>query len=391
MTKKTKPADKTLFLIVISLLFFSLFIIYNATAYYAQYTFGSPFRFVYLQIMWIAVGLFFFLFFSKLDYKKIKSLSFLLFTGSLVLLFILGVVGLFVCRDANDLGIVFAPCLNGASRWLFLNPEPFPPIPFIGVIGLQPGELAKLAVILYLSVQLSKFDKKKHTDTEPFVFYIVTTALISFFLLLQPNMSTAVLIFLIGTVIYFVSGYSLKPLILASPLILVVGLVTMLSSAYRRARLLTLLGLSSGEELEAGYHIKQVLIALGSGGFLGVGFGQSRQKYQYLPEVASDSIFAIIGEEFGFLGAAIVIFVFGYLIHLGIKVAKNAPDNLGKMLATGVTSWIAIQFFINVSAMTQLIPLTGMPIPLISYGGSSMVFTLIGLGILNNIQSQGNG
>jgi cell division protein FtsW len=147
-----------------------------------------------------------------------------------------------------------------------------------------------------------------------------------------------------------------------------------------------LTALLSGNDADASsYHVKQALMALGSGGIGGVGFGQSKQKYQYLPEVASDSIFAIIGEEFGFVGTACVVFAYLYLVYRGFVIAKNAPDLLGKLIATGVSSWLGIQFFVNVAAMTKIIPLTGVPIPLISYGGSSMVFSLMGLGILANI------
>ncbi|OGC45558.1 hypothetical protein A2V49_00955 [candidate division WWE3 bacterium RBG_19FT_COMBO_34_6] len=145
-----------------------------------------------------------------------------------------------------------------------------------------------------------------------------------------------------------------------------------------------------GKEQEAGYHIKQVLIALGTGGVFGIGFGQSRQKFQYLPEISSDSIFAIIGEEFGFIGTTLIVTAFGYLIYLGLQIAKEAPDSYGKMLAVGITSWIGLQFFINIAAMVGLIPLTGIPIPLISYGGSSMLFSLSALGILYNIHKQSN-
>lgn len=311
-----------------------------------------------------------------------------MFVVSLFFLLILGFVGTFFCRNPQDTGTIFAPCLNGASRWFYLNPPPLPEIPFFGVLGLQPSELAKFSIILYLAFQLSKFDNKKNKGHDPFVVYIVATLLFSGLLLLQPNMSTAVLVFLIASVIYFVSGHTLLPMIISAPIIGLLSFLMILTSEYRKTRFLTLLGLMPETELEAGYHIKQVLIALGSGGFLGLGFGQSRQKYQYLPEVASDSIFAIIGEEFGFLGTSIVVLLFGYLIFLGLSISKKAPDLLGRMLAAGITIWIGFQFFINVAAMTKLIPLTGMPIPLISYGGSSMVFTLMGLGVLRNIQKQ---
>ncbi|MFC1756290.1 FtsW/RodA/SpoVE family cell cycle protein [Patescibacteria group bacterium] len=381
-------ANKSFFILIFSLLVFGLFIIYNSTAYFSQSTFGNPFRFVILQLVWIGVGLVGFSIFSNLDYKKLKSISFLLFITSIVLLVILGFVGTFFCKSPDDTGTIFAPCLNGASRWFYINPKPLPELPFFGVIGLQPSELAKLTIILYLAAQLSKFENKKGKNLDPFVVYIVTSLLFAFLLLLQPNMSTAVLVFMIGSVIYWVSGYSSLPLLIATPIMGILGVLLMFTSDYRRARLLTLLGVTPEVDYEAGYHIKQIMIALGSGGFFGLGFGQSRQKYQYLPEVASDSIFAIIGEEFGFVGTTVVILAFGYLIYLGYNIAQKAPDKLGRMLAAGITSWIGLQFFINVAAMTKLIPLTGMPIPLISYGGSSMVFTLIGLGVLRNIQKQ---
>jgi cell division protein FtsW len=144
--------------------------------------------------------------------------------------------------------------------------------------------------------------------------------------------------------------------------------------------------ISGGDDTESSYHSRQALVALGSGGFWGVGFGQSKQKYQYLPEVASDSIFAIIGEEFGFIGTVAVIIVYSILISKGFKIAKGSDDLLGKLLASGITSWLGIQFLINIASMTKLIPLTGVPIPLISYGGSSMLFSMIGLGILSSIQ-----
>ena len=388
MVKKEIYANKTFLILIFSLLLFGLFIIYNATAYFSQATFGSPFRFVILQLVWIASGLITFLIFSNIDYRKLKTISFLLFVASLFFLLILAFVGAFFCKGPDDTGTLFAPCINGASRWFYFNPKPLPEIPFFGVLGLQPSELAKFSIILYLSFQLNKFGQKKTSGNDPFVVYIVTAIAFSVLLLLQPNMSTAVLVFLIASAIYFVSDNSLVPLIISAPIVGLLGFLSILTSDYRKARFLTLLGVVPETELEAGYHIKQVMIALGSGGFFGVGFGQSRQKYQYLPEVASDSIFAIIGEEFGFMGTTAVILMFGYLMYLGLSIAKRAPDVLGRMLASGITLWIGFQFFINVAAMTKLIPLTGMPIPLISYGGSSMIFTLAGLGGLRSIQKQ---
>lgn len=390
MKRKNSFKGKSLVGIILALLIFGVVIIYNSTAYYSQSNFGNPFNFVILQLVWIVLGLGGFFIFSSFDYHRLQNISFFIFIFSLGFLLLLAFVGLFLCTGPESAGLIFAPCINGASRWFYFNPAPLPEIPYIGVLGFQPSELAKLGVILYLSSQLSRFEKKSRVENDPFIVYMATSLLLSLLLILEPNMSTAILIFAIGTVIYFVSGYSLKPLFLSAPIIGIAGFLVMMSSAYRRERFFTLIGLKAETGQEAGYHIKQVLIALGSGGFFGLGFGQSRQKYQYLPEVASDSIFAIIGEEFGFIGAAGVVLVFAYLIYLGIEIAKTAPDKLGRMLATGIISWLALQVFINIAAMTKLIPLTGMPIPLISYGGSSVFFTLLGLGVLHNIQKQSN-
>ena len=387
-TRKTaqikETSDKSFLILVGILLVFGVIMIHNATVVFSQGVFGGAYRLVLLQIAWIIVGLFGFGFFYRLDYKKISRVAYPLFglsllpLGLLALLGFLNKVGVLPCSDA----VIFAPCINGAFRWLYINPPPLPKIPLMGILGFQPSELVKLSLIMYLSVQLSKNIKEKGN---PFSVYLVTSGLVSFLILMQPNMSTAALIFLITTAVYYSSGQTLGPLLITLPVISIVGLFGVLLSPYRRVRLLTLINPAEGKELTLGYHIKQILIALGSGGLFGIGFGQSRQKFQYLPEVSSDSIFAIIGEEMGFLGTTVVVILFSAFIYKGLTIAKKAPDLLGKMLAVGITSWIGLQFFINIAAMTKIIPLTGIPIPLISYGGSSMVFSLMGLGVLANI------
>ena len=376
--------SKSLILLILFLLVFGIVFIYNSTVFYSQDVFGGAYRFVVLQVVWVLIGLAGFWFFYKFHYKNIAKIAYPLFLVTIVLLAILGVIGLLPC----SVDIIFAPCINGTNRWFYLNPPPLPRIPIFGVFGFQPSELAKLSLVLYLSVQLDKVLKQRGNA---FLIFLATSALISFLIFLQPNMSTAVLVFLIGTVIYFASDAPIAPLIVTTPVLGVVGFLFMLISPYRRERLFTFLGGKAHEINDAaGYHIKQILIALGSGGFFGVGFGQSRQKFQYLPEVAADSIFAVIGEELGFIGTTVLVILFAVLIYKGYKIAQEAPDMLGRLLATGITTWIGLQFFINVAAMTKIIPLTGVPIPLISYGGSSMFFSLMGLGILANISSHEN-
>jgi len=260
---------------------------------------------------------------------------------------------------------------------------------FCGDFGFPTRGISETTIVLYLSFQLSLIMEKEISGKEkedPFKTYMKISVLLSGLIILQPNMSTAVMVFALGTVVYFVSGASLKPLFAVIPVALLAVFIFIVSSPYRMERLKVLI--SGSDESESSYHSKQALVALGSGGFWGVGFGQSKQKYQYLPEVASDSIFAIIGEEFGFVGTVTVIIAYSFLIYKGFKIAGRSNDLLGKLLASGISSWFGIQFLINIASMTKLIPLTGVPIPLISYGGSSMLFGMIGLGILGNIQKK---
>jgi len=376
-----KP-DRYLMLVIFIMLVFGIVIIYDATVAFAQSSFGEAYKFVLQHLIWVAAGLIGFFFFYNYNYKSIEKIAYpaaVISLGFLFLLAFMGVlkiIGVIGCSSAFPL----VPCVNGAYRWFYFNPKPLPKIPFLGVLGFQPAEFAKFALVLYLSVQMNKLSRLSKSSL--FGVYLVSSFIFFLFVLLQPNMSTAVLLFLIGTIMYFSANAPLLPLAISFPILTLLGGFAVVSSSYRRQRLLTLLhGSSEG----LGYHMKQVLIALGSGGFWGLGFGQSRQKYQYLPEVSADSIFAIIGEELGFLGTVLVIVLFGFFIYKGLEIAKHAPDLLGRLLAVGITSRIGIQFFVNVAAMTKLLPLTGVPIPLISYGGSSTVFSLMGLGVLANV------
>ncbi|MBN1162352.1 FtsW/RodA/SpoVE family cell cycle protein [Patescibacteria group bacterium] len=375
--KKTPPAHNTrnLLILIFILLFIGIIVISSSTSVYSQSLYGSPYRFTILQAGWIVLGLIGFYFFYKYDYKKLDRLSYFLFVGTIVLLLLLALVGFLPC----DKSISFIPCINGANRWLFLNPAPLPEVPFLGVVGFQPGELAKLSLIIYLSIQISK-NLKRNEDV--FVVYAVVSGLTSLLILFQPNMSTAVMVFALGSMIYFSSDAPLGTLLKMVPIALVAVVILVVSSPYRRERLVSLLGL--GKE-ETSYHMEQILISLGSGGLTGVGFGQSMQKFHYLPEIASDSIFAVIGEEFGLIGTTTLVVIFSYFIYIGYRISQESKDTLGRLLAVGITSWVALQFFVNTAAMTGIIPLTGVPMPLISYGGSSMVFSMMGMGILASI------
>jgi len=271
-----------------------------------------------------------------------------------------------------SLVLVLIPSLGtqimGARRWLA-----------IGGFGFQPAELIKLTFVLYLAALLSK--KKQLWP------FLLLLGMILLLIMLEPDLGTAVVVTATGMVVYFASGGPIWQMGLISLTGLLAGVGLIFSSSYRKERLLTFLN-PTRDPLGASYHIRQILIALGSGGLFGVGLGQSRQKYEYLPATTTDSIFAVIAEEVGFIGGSLVILAFLVLIWRGMKIAREAPDEFSSLLATGITAWIGLQALVNLAAMVALVPLTGVPLPFISYGGSSLVIALVGVGILLNISKQ---
>jgi cell division protein FtsW len=203
-------------------------------------------------------------------------------------------------------------------------------------------------------------------------------------IMLEPDLGTAVVVVLVSLAVYFVAGSAIWQGLLVVGGVVAGGLILIFSSPYRLERWKTFLDLER-DPLGASYHIRQVLLALGSGGIWGVGLGQSRQKYDYLPEVSTDSIFAVIGEEMGFWGSALVIGAFVFLIWRGLKIAKGAETRFEQLLAAAISVWLGGQALVNLGSMVALVPLTGVPLPFISYGGSALVLNLAAAGVLFNI------
>lgn len=340
---------------VVALTIFGLLMVGNASVVDALRDFADEFYYLKLQARWMLLGFFVFVIMSLFPYQKLKKLVPYLLFFSLV-----------------SLIIVILPKFGflrfGARRWLN-----------IGGINFQPTELVKLSFITYLAAYLDS--KKKPLPI------ILFSSLILILVMLQPDLGTAVIILSSGFLIYFVSGAPWWQIILSSVVGVLSGIFLIFSSSYRKARLFTFLN-PLQDPLGASYHIRQILIALGSGGFLGLGLGQSRQKYEYLPAVTTDSIFAVIAEELGFLGGTVLILVFAFLIWRGFRIALRAPDRFGQLLAIGIISWLGIQTLINLSSMVALAPITGVPLPFVSYGGSSLLLVLAGSGILVNISTK---
>lgn len=368
--------NNPILLVIFSLILIGIYFIFNSTVVLSLEMYKTPYRFIILHISWIVLGLIFFTFFYNLNLLKLRKISILFYALSITFLFILFVSKLFPCESAPS----FAPCINGATRWLILNPKPLPEIPFIGNISFQPSEFAKLALILSVAYFLTK-ETLSFKQKILRAFLIFLTIFITVFF--QPNKSTSFILFFIFFSMYITYGQKLKYLLYSIPVFIVLFVSFIFLNSYSLNRVKTFLDLN--ENKNQNYHQEQIMISLGSGGFSGIGLGKSRQKFSFLPEVYSDSIFAIIGEEAGLIGSLIVVGLFFYFIYLGLGIAYSQNDMYLRLLVVGIVSWVGSQALVNLFAMTDLIPLTGVPLPLISYGGSSTIFLMIALGILSNI------
>lgn len=329
--------------------------VYDASVVEASEAFNDRFHYLKYQTLYVFIGWVLMIITGHIDYHIYKKWIKWLFLANLFFLIIVLIPGI-------------GMSIKGARRWLDL-----------GFTTYQPSETFKLVLILYLAKWVEKPRK--------IVQFLALIIFILGLIMLQPDMGTTIILIATSFVIYYVNGAPLKQFVASVLSAGFAGMILIFTSPYRRDRVLTFLN-NSTDVLGTSYHVQQVLLALGSGGLFGLGIGRSLQKYRYLPEAMGDSIFAIIGEEVGFLGAFVFILVYTVIIWKGLKIAQNAPDIYGRLLAIGITCWIATQFCVNLASMVSLVPLTGVPLPLISYGGTSLIVSLIGMGVLLNISKQ---
>lgn len=362
-----KNGDKTLFTIVMILLVFGLVMIASAGVIYSETRFADEYYFFRRQLIFgIVPGLLTLYVCSRIDYHFWKKISVIFFFASVIFLVLVFVPGV-------------GSKIYGASRWIYLGP-----------LSFQPSEMAKLSIIIYLAAWLESRGTHRIKDFfEGFLPFLGIMGLMGILIMKQPDTGTLGVIILTSIAIFFVAGASFKHILSIGGLGAFLLWILIKIEPYRFNRILAFLDPRIDPQ-GIGYQINQALLAVGTGGIFGVGLGQSRQKFNYLPEPVGDSIFAIIGEELGLIGAAALIILFVMLAMRGMKIAKNAPDVFGKLLATGITMWIIFQAFINISANIALVPLTGIPLPFISYGGTSMVFLMAGIGVLLNISKHAN-
>ena len=363
-TATRRDPSTMLITVVFALLSLGLIMILSASFVASSLSNGSPFLYFKKQLIWAAIGLVAFLAFARLDYRKLRGWGYVMVAGVMLLLLAVLVPGLGVTA-------------GGSSRWLSLGP-----------LSIQPSELAKIALILFVADVFSRKDPYAVRELSHTLLPVIpVVGMFALLIMAQPDMGTTVLIGVIGFGLLFIAGAPMRYLSLMGLIGGGLAAFGALAEPYRRARVLSFMD-PWADPLNTGYQTIQSLIAMGSGGFFGVGLGASRQKWLYVPNAHTDFIYAILGEELGLLGTLMVLGMFTFMTYLGIRIARNAPDRFGMYIAVGVTIWIAFQALVNIGAVTASLPITGVPLPLVSFGGSSLVVTLIAMGVLTNIARQ---
>lgn len=357
---KQNHFDSKIFWLTIVLLLAGLVLLFSASTVVSVERYGHNYYFVLRQALFVGIGIVGMLLMSRINYLFLKRYALIILALSIVTLLIVLIPG--IGFKAGD-----------AQRWISLGPFLF-----------QPSEFAKLALIFYVA---SWFDSKEEVIKSFFhgvLPALAVTTLIFGLILLQPDFGSATAVVLIALSIFFSTGVRLTHL--ASIFIMGLGAswLAVTLAPYRLARIKAFLD-PGADPLGIGYHINQALLAIGSGGLWGFGYGNSRQKHFFLPEPIGDSVFAISAEELGFVRIVSLLVLFLLFAIWGYRIANRAPDNFGKLVATGITTWVVLQAIFNIGAMVGLLPLTGIPLPFISYGGSSVIAVLLGVGVLLNI------
>lgn len=376
-----KP-DSIILIFAVIMAIFGAIMIFDASVYQANTVFNDQFYFLKSQLVWLAIGIIPAVLVYFWDYRKILKLAFPALIITVVLLAAVLILG---------------EATNGSKRWFAIGSLP----------KIQPAEFAKLTLIMYLASWLAKREYKykdfKSAMREGFIKnllgFLAILGIVAVLILLEPDLGTTMILCITCFLMFIMAGEdrihamaSFSVLLLLIP----VAALAAILEPYRLKRVTTFLSLLfTGEVADpqgSGYQMQQILIGIGSGGLFGKGFGQSRQRFGYLVEntAFTDSIFAVILEELGFLGGTLILIAWLVFLWRGLKIAMNAPDKQGKLLAAGISIWLTLQTLLNVAANVGFIPLTGMPIPLVSYGGSSTIVSLIGIGILLNISKYQN-
>ena len=347
------------------LLLFGLIMLASASSPFGFARFDDSYFFIKRQILFgVIPGLLLFLIFAKLDYHKLRKLSLPIFVLSIISLLLVFIPGI-----GSNLN-------TGATSWLVF-----------GNFTLQPAEFAKLALIIFMAAYLASLGKDITDLKQGFLLTLAIGMIPIVLVVLQPDVGTVSILFAILFGMLFIAHAKMNHLISLAGAGIVALILLIVVAPYRAARFTTFLH----PELDPqgiGYHINQAFLAIGSGGLFGLGLGHSRQKFQYLPEVHADSIFAIIAEEMGFIFAAGFVILLMLIAYRAFIIAKHAPDRFGKYLVAGIITWFLVQSFFNIGAMVGLMPITGVPLPFVSHGGTALMIAMAAVGIIMNVSKQ---
>ncbi|SCJ55114.1 Cell division protein FtsW [uncultured Clostridium sp.] len=359
--KMLGEVDYGIFYSLFLLLAIGIVMIYSASSFYAMFKYKNSMYYLIRQGAFAVIGIIALVMMMKFDYHKLKKIT----------------PYLLICTIPLLIAVFFFPEVNGARRWIKL-----------GILSFQPSELTKYVVVMFLAMSIDLKGDRIKRFWDGLIPYLAVAGFFAAMILAEKNMSIATIIMIVTFIMLFVAGGQIKHLFgIIFPAMFSLAIFFIFSSDYRRARMLNFID-PWKDAAGDGYQLIQSFYALGAGGITGLGLGESRQKILYMPEPHNDFIFSIIGEELGLVGCLFIVGLFLFLIWRGVRVAMKAKDTYGKLLAVGITSIIAVQAIINIAVVTGSMPVTGVPMPFISYGGTSLVINLMAMGILLNISSQ---
>ena len=362
-----KPAlmgfDTTFLVIIVVLVLFGLVMVFSASAPAASYRTGNAYHYIVRQLIFAVLGFVSMLILANMDYHRFGKLATIILIGAFLTLFLVYVPGLGIAA-------------KGARRWVGY-----------GILTFQPSEIAKLAIIIYFAYSLSIVKDKIKSFTRGLLRYLLILGAFGGVIILEPHFSGTVVIMLTACTMLLIAGAKIRHFMAMFCAVLPIGVIAIIKEPYRMSRITSFMD-PFAHRLDEGYQIIQSLYAIGSGSIFGLGLGLSRQKFLYIPEPQNDFIFSIICEELGLVGAAVVILLFIVFVWRGFRIAQEAPDMFGCLLASGITALIAIQVIINIAVVTSSIPVTGMALPFFSSGGTSLFLLMSAMGMVLNVSKQ---
>jgi cell division protein FtsW len=352
-------SDKLLFTITVALVMFGLIMIYSASAVIAMEQYGSPFYYVFRQIIWCVLGFGAMMVMMHIPYRT--------WNNRLLVFSLIGISAILL------IAVLFMPAVANVHRWFRIGPA-----------SIQPAELAKFPMILFLSWFLAKRQGQIESFWQTILPALLVCGQMAFLIVIEPDLGTALMFVGITVALLFFAGMPWKYFVMFAAFAVPIFYFLVFNVHYRRQRIFSFVN-PEADAQDSGFQILQSLIALGTGGVKGAGLANGIQKLFYLPEPHNDFIYAIVGEELGLLGTVGLLLAFAFLLWRGLRIAWKAPDPFGQFLAAGITVMIVLQAFINISVVIGILPTKGLPLPFISSGGSSLLVSLTGIGVLLNI------